>query len=89
MKSHCKDYKTKMIKEQEEISRQTTPISFQPEALSVTSKGVFVKKKVLTENSPINAQEVAKVQNGFLFNFKDPTEGQDSLTSKVNCMKLS
>lgn len=90
MKTHFKDYKTKMMKEQEEISRQTTPVSFQPEALSATSKGVFVKTKVLTEKSLIVAREEAEVQSGFLFNFKDPTAVvQDNLASKVNSMKLS
>lgn len=85
MKQYFKDYKSKMLKEQEELAKQQSPVNFQPEALSETSKGIFVKRKVLIENS----EETAKVP-GFRFNFGEP-EVQDlsQVTLKVESMKLS
>lgn len=85
MKQYFKDYKTKMLKEEDEISKQQSPVNFQPEALSETSKGIFVKRKVLIENS-----DKVEAPGGFRFNFGDPA-GQEvsQVTSKVNSMKLS
>ena len=85
MQQFFKDYKSKMLKE--EVVKQQQAVNFQPEALNETNKGVFVKRKI-----PVDSQEnSSKPSNGFMFNFKDPSEDQELLkvTKSVNSIKLS
>jgi Domain of unknown function (DUF4615) len=84
MKQYFKDYKSKMLKE--ELTQQSS-VNFQPGALSDTSKGIFVKKKVLTES--MQEESSSNVFSGFLFNFKDPSINDVNLSAKVNSLKLS
>lgn len=78
MKQYFKDYKSKM-----ELSKQS-PVNFQPETLNSDSKGIFVKKKVQTENVGSVKEEIS---SGFKFNFNDPSD-LSQVTSKVNSIDL-
>lgn len=78
MKQYFKDYKTKMLKDEELVKEQSI-VNVQVQSEEKTGKGLFVKKKIIKENCD-------ETKSQFLFNFS--TEVNDDVSSKIASIKL-
>lgn len=80
MRQYFKDYKAKMQKE-EDLLKSQAQLSFELDEDSEPNKGMFVKKKGISEGQPTG--------NTFMFNFKDPSEDLSAVTAKLDSIALN
>lgn len=81
MKQYFKDYKTKMLKD-EELQKSLAQEAFQTTECE-PNKAIFVKKK--SEAANIDEQQ----HEEFKFNFKDPKDKDlDSVNKKMSSVEL-
>lgn len=81
MKQYFKDYKSKMLKEEQELKKQAQ-VTFQNESVGDHQKGVFVKRKAESGDGVETST--------FLFNFKDPSEREiTQINAKLASVELS
>lgn len=79
MKQYFKDYKSKMLKDEELVKNQSV-VNLQIDENN-SEKGLFVKRKINKENNE-NKQE-------FLFNFSTPIENDvNNISSNIESIKI-